>query len=176
MAPTDINIQPAVLSDINRLKEISEKTFYETFAAQNTKENMEKYISATFNLNQVSAELNDSQNKFFLALLNNQLAGYVKLHTGQPPEHLKNKKTIEIERIYVSKKYHNMKVGASLMSHSIQYAAANKFDIIWLGVWEYNPRAIKFYERWDFEKFGTHIFILGDDPQTDVLMLKELNP
>jgi ribosomal protein S18 acetylase RimI-like enzyme len=40
----------------------------------------------------------------------------------------------------------------------------------WLGVWEDNHRAIRFYEKNGFEKFDSHPFILGESKQTDLLM------
>jgi len=174
MLTTPIYIRPAKLIDINSLVEISVKTFNETFAGQNTKENMEKYINEKFTTSQLLAELNDEQNKFFLAVLNGHVIGYAKLRTSIPPEQINYNRTIEIEGIYVSKAYHDMKVGASLINYCIDNAVENKFDVIWLGVWEHNPKAIKFYERWGFHNFGSHVFILGNDSQTDLLMKKEL--
>lgn len=43
-----------------------------------------------------------------------------------------------------------------------------------LGVWEHNHRALRFYEKNGFIAFGTHIFQLGNDQQTDILMKKSV--
>jgi ribosomal protein S18 acetylase RimI-like enzyme len=96
------------------------------------------------------------------------------MRTTYTPEELKDRRPIEIERIYVLQQYHDKKAGAALMAHCMEYATNNGYNTIWLGVWEHNHRAISFYKRWGFELFGSHPFILGDDHQTDVLMKKEL--
>ena len=82
--------------------------------------------------------------------------------------------TIEIERIYASKAYLGKHVGKTLMEACLKLAKQGGHNVVWLGVWEHNPRAIAFYEKWGFEKFGSHSFLLGNDLQTDLLMKKNL--
>ncbi|MGZ3867413.1 MAG: GNAT family N-acetyltransferase, partial [Bacteroidia bacterium] len=84
------------------------------------------------------------------------------------------KRNIEIERIYVQKKHHDKKAGYAIMQKCIEFAKEKKFEVIWLGVWEKNERALKFYEKVGFEKFGTHNFQLGDDAQNDYLVKMDL--
>jgi len=43
-------------------------------------------------------------------------------------------------------------------------------------VWEENPRAINFYKKNGFVEFDKHIFVLGDDEQTDIMMRLDLKP
>lgn len=167
-------IKLAGLPDIEAVTKLSSETFFETYAAYNSKASMEQYLAKNFNLRQMAAELSDDQNQFFLAFVGAQLAGYIKLRTSELLEELKDKKAIEIERIYVLKAFQGKNIGAALLKHTLELATANGFDTIWLGVWTENPKAIRFYERWGFEIFGTHIFYFNDDPQTDYLMKKEL--
>ncbi len=167
-------IRAAGLPDLASLTQLSTDTFFETYAAYNEKDSMDRYLAENFNLRQMAAELSDPQNQFFLAYSGNELAGYIKLRTSVLLEKLKDKKAIEIERIYVLKAFQGKNIGAALLKHSLELGAANGFETIWLGVWTENPKAIRFYERWGFEIFGTHIFYFGDDPQTDYLMKKEL--
>ena len=82
--------------------------------------------------------------------------------------------SIEIARIYALKKSIGKGVGRELMQKCISIAREMNRDIIWLGVWEKNERAIQFYRKWGFEKFAEHEFILGNDVQTDWLMYKRL--
>jgi len=153
---------------------ISAATFHETFSGQNKREDMEKYMDEKFNRSQVASELADLENKFFIAYQDEKLVGYAKLREASYPEQNRDMKAIEIERIYVLKTYHHQKIGASLMQYCLDYSRDHFFQTIWLGVWELNPRAIRFYENWGFEKFGSHIFILGNDRQRDILMKKDL--
>ena len=167
-------IRVAGLPDLATLTQLSTDTFFETYAAYNEKASMDRYLAENFNLRQMASELSDPQNQFFLAYLDHDLTGYIKLRTNIILEDLKDKKAIEIERIYVLKAFQGKNIGAALLKHGLDLAAANGFETIWLGVWIENPKAINFYKKWGFEIFGTHIFYFGDDPQTDYLMKKEL--
>jgi diamine N-acetyltransferase len=66
-------------------------------------------------------------------------------------------------------------MGSKLMSASLDEARQHACDTVWLGVWEKNQRAIEFYRKWGFRQTGSHIFSLGDDPQTDLIMVLELS-
>lgn len=135
---------------------------------------MDQYIAEEMNEVKLVTELRDADNRFFLVWYNNGLIGYAKMRTQAQPKELACHNPIEIERIYVRKEYHDKKVGAALMDRCISHAISQGHDLIWLGVWEFNYKAVKFYERYGFEKFGSHIFRLGTDDQTDILMKKEL--
>ena len=135
---------------------------------------MDKYIADEMNLEQLTKELSNKENIFFLTWHNQILVGYTKLRTTKVPGELKKNNPIEIERLYVLKAYQSKKIGEAIMKHCIEYAINQKHDIIWLGVWEHNLSAIRFYKRYGFELFGKHSFLLGNDEQTDVLMKKAL--
>jgi diamine N-acetyltransferase len=171
---TILNIRKAGLEDAELVARLSAETFRETFAAQNTKEDMDKYLQEKFDTGIIVAELKDSKTIFYIAFMGNEAAGYSKLRSNKLPEGLKADKAIEVERIYVLKKFQGQKVGAALMQKDTDHAKENACDVIWLGVWEHNISSIEFYKRWGFEIFGSHIFRLGDDDQTDLLMKKHL--
>ena len=170
-----ISIQPIQPADAALLRQLAIQTFFESFADQNTAADMEKYLSEKFNSEQIALELGDPQNQFFYALFGAEPIGYIKLRAGSCPGLPDDSKALEIERIYVLKAHHDKKVGAALMQYCIKLAQGSDFDTIWLGVWEHNQRAIAFYERWGFEVFGSHPFVLGTDEQTDWLMKKDLS-
>ncbi len=167
-------ITKGVVNDAQALTDLSITTFRDTFGAQNKKADMDKYIADEMNLGKLTAELNDSNNIFFLARCNELIAGYAKLRVNKEPVELINYNALEIERIYVLQKCLGKKIGAALMQHCLNYAKAGQHDVVWLGVWEHNDRAVAFYKRFGFELFGSHEFRLGDDIQTDVLMMKKL--
>lgn len=170
-----IKIRRAVIEDANALTELSITTFLDTFLKDNKKEDMDKYIAGEMSISKLTDELNEPDNVFFLAYLDELLIGYAKLRTAKKLKELEGQNAIELERIYVLKQYHDAKAGATIMSHCISYAIAHHHHVMWLGVWEFNHRAVNFYKKWGFEFFGSHQFILGDDIQTDMLMKKELS-
>lgn len=166
----EITIRVAGIFDAVLLRDISENTFVETFADQNSKEDMDAYIAENLNLEQITAELTDTNNTFFTAWHGDRLAGYAKVRVGATPVELLGSKTLETERLYVLQEYHGKKVGAQLMAECLTFATEAGYETLWLGVWEHNQKAIAFYRKWGFETFGAHIFKLGTDDQTDILM------
>ena len=160
--------------EILQLQEISRQTFLETFSETNTEENMKSYLENGFSIEKMTAELNNEASQFYFAKLHEQVIGYLKLNFGQSQTELKDDKALEIERIYVLKEYHGKKVGQILYDKAIEIAKEKKADYVWLGVWEENPRAINFYKKNGFVEFDKHIFKLGDDEQTDIMMKLKL--
>jgi diamine N-acetyltransferase len=170
-----IELTRVTLRDIERLQEISRQTFYETFSGGNTEENMKKYLEEGFSTEKVTAELNNPNSEFYFATLDNKVIGYLKLNFGQSQTELKDNKALEIERIYVLKEFHGKKVGQVLYEKAMEVAKDKNVDYVWLGVWEENPRAINFYKKNGFVEFDKHIFKLGNDEQTDIMMRLRLS-
>nr|AIA13260.1 Acetyltransferase (GNAT) family [uncultured bacterium] len=166
----NINIKKATLKDIDQLHKISRQTFFETFSAGNTEENMKKYLDEVFSVEKLTDELNNENSTFYFAELDNNIIGYLKLNSGQSQTELKDDKALEIERIYVLQEFHGKKVGQLLYEKAMQIARQTNADYVWLGVWEENARAINFYKKNGFVEFDKHIFKLGNDEQTDIMM------
>lgn len=167
-----MKIRIATESDIEQLCQIGVKTFVETYGDQNTPENLQNYLEEKFNKKQISDEIQTDETVFLLVELNCETIGYAKMRVNlvENPD----PRSLEIERIYIEKVFHGQKFGAILMQKCIDVSREKGYQSLWLGVWEYNPKAINFYEKWGFKIFGTHIFQLGDEAQTDYLMKKEL--
>ena len=170
----DLSLRDATPADAALLSELSKATFSDTFASQNSLADMEAYLSSTFLIDDIRLELSEPSTKYLIAEFQGKAIGYAKLGEKELPKALEGKKVIELERLYVLKEYHGRKVGATLMHASIQYAAAQGFDVLWLGVWEYNTKARNFYKDFGFVKFGEHPFVLGSDVQTDWMMKLDL--
>ena len=166
----NIEITKATINDVELLQKIGKETFYETFSAGNTEENMKQYLHDGFTIEKLTAELNDRNSEFYFATLNSNVVGYLKLNFGQSQTELKDDKALEIERIYVLKEFHGKKVGQILYEKAMQIARQKNADYVWLGVWEENPKAINFYKKNGFVEFDKHIFKLGNDEQTDIMM------
>lgn len=169
-----VEISKIKKDEILQLQEIGKQTFYETFSDSNTEENMKSYLENGFSIDKITAELNDENTEFYFAKIGKKIIGYLKLNFGKSQTELKDDKALEIERIYVLKEFHGKKVGQILYDKAIEIAKQKKSDYVWLGVWEENPRAINFYKKNGFVEFDKHIFKLGDDEQTDIMMKLKL--
>lgn len=170
----DINIKEVNATEVRELQNVSRKTFSETFSSRNTKENMDKYLEEGLSLTKLSEELEDPNAEFYFAFDQHKIIGYLKLNFGNAQTELKDGKAMEIERIYVLKEYHGKNVGQVLFEKAIEIASLQRCEYVWLGVWEENPRAINFYQKNGFVKFDKHIFKLGNDDQTDIMMKLQL--
>jgi ribosomal protein S18 acetylase RimI-like enzyme len=170
-----IIIRKVTTEHINELQNIGKLTFTETFASENSAENMKSYLEEGFSLKKLKEELMDENAEFYFAEINQEVIGYLKVNIGQSQTEIKDHNSLEIERIYVLKKFHGKKIGQLLYDKAIELAKEKNVDYVWLGVWEKNLRAIRFYEKNGFEIFDKHIFQLGNDAQTDILMRLALN-
>ena len=171
----NIQIKKIGLNELGQLQKIGRQTFYETFSEANSEENMKDYLEKGFSPEKLTIELTDKNSEFYFATLNNEVIGYLKINFGPSQTELKDDKTLEIERIYVSKEFHGKKVGQLLYDKAIEIAKQIKSDYVWLGVWEENFRALSFYRKNGFVEFDKHLFKLGNDEQTDLMMKLKLN-
>ena len=164
-----IEIKKITIDKIDPLQRIGQLTFAETYSSENSEENMKAYLDRGFSKEKLKIELNDKNSEFYLAILENNVIGYLKINFGLSQTEIKTENTLEIERIYVLKEFHGKKIGQLLYEKAMDIARRRGVNI-WLGVWEKNPRAIGFYKKNGFVEFDKHIFKLGDDEQTDIMM------
>jgi ribosomal protein S18 acetylase RimI-like enzyme len=168
--PSTVTIRHANPADAELLAELGARTFFETFALTNSDEDMEQYLSESFNKEQQTAELEDPRISALIAEAEQGAAGYAMLQTGPPPNTELMENPIELVRLYVGKEWIGQGIGAMLMQASLNEARRLGHATLWLGVWEHNGRARAFYQKWGFEDFGEHVFQLGADAQNDFLM------
>jgi len=169
-----LTIRIASETEAELIADISRKTFYETFAYVNTRENMDKFMNEQFTREKLVKEVSQPGNIFLLALEDQLPVGYVRLREGESHPEFRNKDSLEIARIYVVNTSIGSGVGKQMMRRCITLAKEMKKDILWLGVWERNTRAISFYIKSGFKKIGEQDFLLGNDVQKDWIMMKEL--
>jgi GNAT superfamily N-acetyltransferase len=160
--------------DAALLAEIGASTFVETFENANTPENFAAYMAVAFGEAIQREELEDPDTTVFFAERDGDVLGYVMLRERQPPASLGLEDALEIARLYARKRALGSGVGAALMQRAIAEAAGRGKDAAWLGVWDRNERAIRFYESWGFHRSGTQPFLLGTDLQTDLVMVRRL--
>ncbi|HEY0679275.1 MAG TPA: GNAT family N-acetyltransferase [Chitinophagaceae bacterium] len=172
---SSITIRFATKEDAAMIAELSRRTFYDSFAAHNTREDMEKFMNEQFTVSSLMEEVGAPSNIFIVAENMEEVAGYARMRESPAPAELNGQPSIEIARIYAVQNMIGKGVGNALMKKCIDIAYEMGKRVIWLGVWEKNDRAIQFYKKWGFEKFSEHNFVLGNDVQTDWLMKKVLN-
>lgn len=161
--------------DLDALRTLSIQTFTETFSEHNTEADMQAYVTENLSIEKFQKELNTAGSSFYFIWSGTELAGYMKLNTGEAQTVSGKNGTMEIERIYVLGKFHGQQLGKALLQHALSLTKDAGYATIWLGVWEHNVKAIAFYERNGFVKTGSHEFVLGSDVQTDHIMECPLN-
>ena len=167
---TDIKVRYATARDNTLLAELGARTFYDTFAADNTPENMTSYLAASFSPEKQAAELEDPLSIFLIAEVSDAAVGFARLKEDQPALINMGSHPIQLVRMYACKEWIGHGVGATLMRACLNEAENMSCDTVWISVWEHNTRAQIFYRKWGFVEAGTQIFQLGDDPQNDLLM------
>ncbi len=169
-----IEIIACTAADLRTLKALALSTFVNSFGHQNTPENMVLYTSKAFSNENMLQELSNPDSQFYFAKSQGEAIGYLKVNFGPAQTDLKEATGMEIERIYLNASFQGNGVGAQLFDFAEALASTSKVTYIWLGVWDQNERAIRFYEKQGFKAFDTHAFYLGNDRQTDILMRKDL--
>ncbi len=170
-----IEIRTAALEEIPAMREVAIESYVTKFGAYNTQEDMDIFLKEVYNLEQLTKEFYEPGSALYLALHEGQVVGFVRLRNNVEVDSYLGKNHIELQRLYVHSKFQNMKIGKLLLEQAFRYAQEHKFEWIWLGVWEKNFEAQRFYQRWGFEKFSEHVFLMGNDPQIDWLLKKKMN-
>ena len=169
-----IAIKKVQASDLDTLINLSRKTFYDAFFHLNDPADVNAYASAAFSSERMLSEVSNPDSAFYFAVINNEAIGYIKLNYAPAQTEFKDDKAVEVERIYVLAGNQGQQIGRHLLDFAIQQAINAKLEYIWLGVWDKNNHAIRFYQRAGFEVIGSHNFMLGNDRQVDLLMKKTL--
>jgi diamine N-acetyltransferase len=171
-----IVIRDATQDDAAALTDLAYTTFWDAFAAhpKNAPDDLADYMAKAFNVEQFARELSDEKSNFLIAEIDGQMAGYSKIVFDYIEPGVVAQRPVELNRLYSRQEFYGQGVGQTLMDTCFTRARELDRDVMWLGVWEYNPRAQRFYEKNGFRVVGKHVFLLGSDPQTDLLMQKEL--
>lgn len=169
-----ITIRPATVDDAAFLAEFGARVFSETFAKDNQSEDMAAYLSSAFSPEKQRSEILQPGSQFLIAYSEDQPVGFARLQSGPAPTCITGSRPVELVRLYAIQAMIGRGVGGALMQHCLDVSRAGGYDVIWLGVWQKNPRAIAFYRKWGFEIAGTATFTIGSDDQTDWLMQRKL--
>ena len=169
-----VHIRRASAADAQLLAELSSVTFFDTFKDTCTADDMQSFLKEFYSIEQVDKELLDKDDFYFIAYIDDAAAGYLRMkEENSDVEIIAKHKGIELKRIYVLKEYHAKKIGAALMNFALDFAAGMNYELIWLGVWEFNERARLFYKKFGFLDTGVnHPFPIGNTPQTDIWLYR----
>lgn len=167
-------IKKVTIADIQDLQQISRETFSETFGSQNSTENMEKFLNKAYAEEKLRSEIENKNSNFYFLIVNNQVAGCLKVNEGDAQTERVADNALEVERIYLKQNFQHQGFGLVLIKLAEELARKKNKANMWLGVWEKNYQAQAFYKKDGFKRVSQHTFVVGDDPQTDFILVKEL--
>ena len=169
-----IHLQKITKNNVQDLQEVSIQTLTETFKDNNSEKSLNDYLNTAYELTKLEKELENPHSEFYFAYFNNELAGYLKININDAQSEKMGENALEVERIYIKKSFKRRGIGRHLIETAEQLAKKYQKNLMWLGVWEYNPKAIAFYETLGFKVIGAHSFFMGEEEQTDLIMSKQL--
>ena len=165
-----LHLRPCTITDLEVLVNLGRRTFIEAFEKDNKPEDFKIYLDSAFGEKTLRKELQDINSVYYFIYMDSSLVGYIKLNENEAQSDIKDINSIELERIYVLAEFQGRGIGEWILRQVISIAKVKNRSYVWLGVWEHNPKAIKFYQRLGFYKFGSHPYFIGSDEQTDWLM------
>ena len=171
---SEFSLRRCMPEDVRMLVSLSRETFSDAFAADNSPERLDAYLDEAFDEDSIRESLSDDRTSYHFAYCDGELAGYLKLNEGGAQTDIRDPASMEVERIYVLRRFQDRGIGSRLIDAAVGIAEGRGKDYLWLGVWERNDGAIRFYRRHGFREFGTHMFDLGGEPQRDLLMRRDI--
>lgn len=169
-----MEIKKIGMESLDTLQTISIEIFTDTFKEYNTSENLQNYLDKAYNKNQLQQDLENINSEFYFIYVNGDVAGYMKLNIEDAQTEKVAEKAMEVERIYIKKEYQKLGLGKRLILKAMALARKQNKKYIWLGVWEHNTNAMAFYTKMEFIQKGSHDFYMGDEKQTDIIMIKRV--
>lgn len=163
-------IKQLTKADLTTLRELSIRTYSDTFAQYNTSQDLEDYLATAYNAEKLALEIANLESEFYFIYVKDTLAGYMKINIGTAQTEPINEQGLEIERIYIEREFKTQGLGKHLYAKAIERAKQLEKTSIWLGVWEHNSSALRFYKGLGFTRVGEHSFFMGKDEQLDFLM------
>jgi diamine N-acetyltransferase len=162
-------------TDAPRLAALAERTFRDAFASFNTAANMDLHCQAFYGAEIQAREILEAATTTMIAEQEGEFIGYLRLRRKSPPVDLPCANPVELQRLYVDRRWHGQGVAHQLMAEALRLAKIDGADKIWLGVWAHNPRALAFYQKSGFTAAGEHVFPVGHDPQRDIIMVRPVD-
>jgi ribosomal protein S18 acetylase RimI-like enzyme len=170
-----VHVLPARPDEAPQITALGRATFTETFAADNTPEDLALFLDEAYTPGRQAAELVDPAMSTWIATVDGEAAGFAQLRRGVPEPCVQGPRPVELQRIYVLARFHGQGLAQALLQACLEQAARDGFETLWLGVWERNDRGLAFYRKMGFRPVGTHVFVVGTDPQTDCILERPIH-
>ncbi|RPA60886.1 GNAT family N-acetyltransferase [Aerococcus agrisoli] len=173
----NMTLEQVTLADLDALRAISIETFTDTFGSYNTPEDLAVYLETSYDPAKLKEEIQTEDSYFYFVkdATSGEVLAYLKLNLNDAQTEAFEEASLEIERIYVRPAFKRRGIGQFLMTHAIETAKSMGLTHIWLGVWEHNENAQKFYAKNGFQRRGEHVFMVGDDRQVDYILMKDIS-
>jgi diamine N-acetyltransferase len=169
-----LQVREATVADLHALHALAVQVFTVTFENTTSPEDFKTFMNDTYTLEKMEAEFSDVGAIYFVAEEDGALAGYARVRESDEVDYLLGNNHLELQRLYADVAWQGKGVAKLLMDACEQVALDRGKDWIWLGVWEHNYKAQRFYQKHGYERFGDHVFMMGTDKQTDWLMRKRV--
>ncbi len=171
-----VEIKQCSVADLSALQSLQSNAFEETFASTNSVRNMDDFLASAYNNEEAKKDFKRHNSITYLAVdkYSQQPVGYITMNWGSDQSEPDYPEDFEIQRLYILKKYKGLHIGSTLMNLALDIARREGYQRVWLGVWEHNEPAKKFYTKFGFTQISSHVFVMGDDPQIDLIMQKTL--
>ncbi|MEM7657977.1 MAG: GNAT family N-acetyltransferase [Bacteroidota bacterium] len=170
-----ISLYQPQLTEVDQWQKLAAASFLAAFDHHYAEEVLTEYMGTAYSVENLTAELKDEFSQIWIAKVDDIWAGYLQTRTNYQPEAIQGLEALEIKRLYVLPEFLGKGIGPKLMELALQIAKESRFPYLWLGVWEYNHRALRFYEKWGFEHRGKHPFRMTEELlEYDLVYVKEL--
>ena len=174
MVADGVSVRWAEAEDVPVLAALGEEAFYSAYAGELAHEPLAAFAARTFDPARIVQEMKDQHGGYLLLEVDGEAAGLAQLRAGQAPDVVSGGEAVELSKIYLLDKWIGRGLGTRLMEACLNEARRRGYQTLWLGVWERNPRAIGFYEKWGFAAVGDSVFDFEGERQRDVLMSREI--
>jgi ribosomal protein S18 acetylase RimI-like enzyme len=167
-------VRKALPMDVDLLIMLGKRCFYEAFNEVTAPDDMEAYITSTFQKSEIENQLIDDRSLIYIAEIGSDPAGYAYSYPAITPDCIKDNAAIQLVRLYLRKRYNGRGVGDALMQTSIEESRSRGYLTVWLSSWELNDRANAFYRKWGFKVVGRQKFTVGSDIQNDYILSRKI--
>ena len=176
MPPVSVKLTPCAANDVDKLSAVSAATFTETFVEYYSSEDFDAFLRKAYAPGTLAEEIANLGSTFYFVRVDGEIAGYMKINVGEAQSEDVMPDALEVERIYVLKRFKGRGLGRLMLERAFEEAGARGVESVWLGVWEHNNAALGFYKYLGFEVFGSHAFCVGKTQDTDLLMKRTVGP
>ncbi len=176
MTTSALRIRLATPDDAPILSDLGRRTFSDAFGADNAADDLAAFLESTYTPALQRAELADPVLTYLLAERAEAPVGFALLRAASVSPFVDDPSAIELQRIYVDRSCHGTGVAQLLMESCIETARRAGAITLFLGVWEKNPRALRFYAAQQFTEVGRKTFQVGTDVQQDLVLARRIAP